>query len=136
VVLYDLEHLSTRDEWADLTAILRVARTRRVGDQEAFEVAHYITSRRADAQESGQAARGHWGIENRLHWVLDVVFWEDDSRVLDRTAAENLGMLRRIAVSLLRQDSSKGSIVGKQRRAAWNDEFRLHLLQLLSDESA
>jgi hypothetical protein len=96
----------------------------------------YICSRRGNAAELGSAIRGHWGIENGLHWVLDVIFREDDSRLKDRTAAENLGMLRRVAVSLLRQGPSKGSVSGKLRRAAWDDEFRLHLLHLLSGESA
>jgi predicted transposase YbfD/YdcC len=136
LVLYDLGRLSTRAEWADLQAIVRVARTRRVGDRETFEVAHFISSRRGGAEELGGAARGHWGIENGLHWVLDVVFREDDSRLKDRTAAANLGKLRRVAASLFRQDQSKGSVSGKQLRAAWDDDFRLHLLNLLSDESA
>src|SRR3954470_2211720 len=59
-VLYDLERLRTRQEWVDVQAIVRVARTRRVGDKESFEVAHYISSRRGGAQELGSAARGHW----------------------------------------------------------------------------
>jgi len=136
LVLYDLEGLTTREDWVDLQAIVRVARTRREGDKETFEVAHYISSRRGSAEELGSATRGHWGIENGLHWVLDVIFREDDCRLQDRTAAENLGLLRRVAASLLRQDQSKGSISGKLRRAAWDDDFRLHLLNLLSAESA
>jgi predicted transposase YbfD/YdcC len=136
LVLYDLEGLSTRQDWVDLQAIVRVSRTTREGGQETFETAHYICSRRGSAEELGSATRGHWGIENGLHWVLDVIFREDDSRLKDRTAAENLGMLRRVAVSLLRQDHSKGSVSGKLLRAAWDDEFRLHLLNILSDESA
>jgi predicted transposase YbfD/YdcC len=136
LVLYDLEGLTTRQEWVDLKAIVRVARTRWEGDKETFEVAHYISSRRGSAEELGSATRGHWGIENGLHWVLDVIFREDDCRLQDRTAAENLGLLRRVAASLLRQDQSKGSVSGKLRRAAWDDDFRLHLLNLLSAESA
>jgi predicted transposase YbfD/YdcC len=136
LVLYDLERLSTREDWVDVQAIVRVSRTRWEGDKETFEVAHYISSRRGSALDLGSAARGHWGIENGLHWVLDVIFREDDSRLKDRTAAENLGMLRRVVASLLRQDDSKGSVSGKLLRAAWDDDFRLHLLDLLSDESA
>lgn len=135
LVLYDLEGLNTRADWVDLRAIVRVARTKWEGDKETFEVAHYICSRQGGAEELGSATRGHWGIENGLHWVLDVIFREDDNRLKDRRAAENLGMLRRVAVSLLRQDKSKGSVSGKRHRAAWDDDFRLHLLNLLSDES-
>ena len=65
-----------------------------------------------------------------------MIFREDDSRLKDRTAAENLGLLRRVAVSLLSQDQSKGSVSGKLLRAAWDDEFRLRILNLLSDKSA
>jgi predicted transposase YbfD/YdcC len=136
LVLYNLEGLSTRADWVDLQAIVRVARTKWEGGKETFEVAHYICSRRGSAAELGSATRGHWGIENGLHWVLDVVFREDACRLKDRTAAENLGMLRRVVASLLRQDHSKGSVSGKLLRAAWDDDFRLHLLNLLSDESA
>ena len=135
LVLYDLERLTTRADWVDLRAIVRVARTKGEGGKETFEVAHYICSRKGSAEELAGATRGHWGIENGLHWVLDVTFREDDSRLKDRRAAENLGMLRRVAASLLRQDSSKGSASGKRHRAAWDDDFRLHLLNLLSDKS-
>jgi predicted transposase YbfD/YdcC len=132
-VRYDLERLSNREDGVDLRALVRVTRFVRVGDEETCEVAHYLSSRHGSAEELGSAARGHGGIENGLHGVLAVIFREDNSRLKDRTAAENLGMLRRVAVSRLRQDQSKGSISGKQHRAAWDDDFRLHLLNLLSD---
>jgi predicted transposase YbfD/YdcC len=136
VVLYDPDGLSTGADWVDLKAIVRIARTIREGDKETFEEAHYICSRRASAEELGSSTRAHWNIENGLHWVLDVVFREDDCRLKDRNAAENLGMLRRVAASVLRQDSSKGSVSGKVLRAGWDDEYRFHLLSLLSDMSA
>lgn len=136
LVLYNLEGLSTRRDWVDLRAIVRVLRTKWEGGQETVEVGYYISSRRGSAEELGGATRGHWSIENGLHWVLDVIFREDDCRLKDRLAAENLGLLRRVAASLLRQDASAGSVSGKLLRAAWDDEFRLHLLHLLSDESA
>lgn len=136
LVLYDLDRLSTREEWVDLQAIVQITRTRWVGDQRSFEVSHYISSRRGSAEELGSRARDHWGIENGLHWVLDVVFREDESHLKDRVAAENVGMLRRVAASLVGQDDSKGSVRGKLRRAAWDDDFRLHLLNLLSEKSS
>ena len=135
-VLYDTSRISGRGDWADLRAVVRVTRFRRAGGEETCEVAHYITSRRGSAEELGGAARLHGGIGNGLHWVLDVTFREDDCRLKDRAAAENLALLRRVAASLLRQDNSKGSLSGKQLRAAWDDDFRLHLLNLLSAESA
>jgi predicted transposase YbfD/YdcC len=136
LVLYTLDGLSTRAEWLDLRALVQVTRTRRVGEQESVEVAYYLSSRRGRAEELGRAAREHWGIENGLHWVLDVALGEDASRLKDRRGAENLGLLRRMVASLLRQDESKGSVHGKQLRAGWDDDFRLHLLKLLSAESA
>lgn len=136
LVLYDPDGLSSRREWVDLEAIVLVRRTIRQGDKETFEEAHYICSRRGSAEELCYATRGHWGIENGLHWVLDVIFREDACRVKDRRAAENLGLLRRVAASVMRRDASKGSVSGKVLRAAWDDEFRLHLLNLLSDEYA
>ena len=133
LVLYDLDDLDQREGWVDLNALVRVARTKWEGETQTFEVAHDICSRRGSAEELGGVTRGHWGIENGLHWVLDVVFREDESHLKDRIAAENLGLLRRVAASLFRQDTSRGSVSGKVLRAAWDDDFRRHLLNLLSD---
>ncbi len=100
----------------------------------SHEVQYYIGSGEHAAADLAKSIRGHWGIENNLHWILDVVFREDESQVKDRNAAENLAMLRRVAVSLLKQDESKGSLKGKRKRAGWNDEFLAHLLGLLSSD--
>ena len=76
-----------------------------------------------------QAIRRHWAIENGQHWVLDVGFGEDRSRVRERTAARNLAVLRRIALDLLRADTStKASLKGKRKTAAWNDAYMTKLL--------
>lgn len=131
-VIYDPAGLSTRCEWQDLRAIVMVGRSRWVEDKYSHEVQYYISSGEYGAAELAKSIRGHWGIENNLHWILDVVFREDESQVKDRNAAENLAMLRRVAVSLLKQDESKGSLKGKRKRAGWNDEFLAHLLGLLS----
>jgi predicted transposase YbfD/YdcC len=136
LVLYNPEGLSTRADRVDLRAIVRGLRAKWEGGQETLEAAYYISSRRGSAEGLGGATRGHWGIENGLHWVLEGIFREDDCRLKDRRAGENLGLLRRVAASLLRQDAGKGSVSGKLLRAGWDDDFRLHLLHLLSDESA
>jgi predicted transposase YbfD/YdcC len=131
-VLYDLDRLSTRQEWLDLGALVRVARTRRVGGQESSEVAYYISSRRGGAEELGGAVREHWGIENGLHWVLDVVFHEDNSRIKEGHAGENLGLLRRVAVALLKRAPGKGTTPTKRLKSGWDDDFLLQVLQGIS----
>ena len=76
-----------------------------------------------------QAIRRHWTIENGLHWVLDVTFREDDSRVRDRTAARNLAILRKIAINLMGRDQSpRISMRARRKKAAWNDEYMMSLL--------
>ena len=83
---------------------------------------------RPNARGIGGAIRGHWSIENGLHWVLDVVFREDARRLYDRTAAENVAFLNRLALSVLRGDSSKGSLKVKRKRGGWNTQYLAQLL--------
>jgi predicted transposase YbfD/YdcC len=96
--------------------------------QETFEVRYYLSSLVPDARRLGHAVRGHWGIENSLHWVLDVSFDEDQSRIRKDHGPANFALLRRIAVNLIQQDTSKGSIRKKRKRAAWNDDALLTIL--------
>lgn len=131
-VLYDPPGLSTRQEWAGLSSVVRVVRRRQQGDKgPSTEVAYYISSSTASAAVLGAGIRGHWGIENGQHWVLDVLFGEDGCRTRQGHAAENLAWLRKVALSLLRQDKSKGSIPTKRLQAALDDDYRRHLLNLL-----
>lgn len=132
-VLYDPKGLRTQDEWQDLKSVVQVVRTRRVGDKESVEAAYYISSSTAKAAVLGAGIRNHWGIENGQHWVLDVLFGEDACRTRQGHAAENLAWLRKMVLSLLRQDDSKGSIPNKRLRAALDDDFRLHLLNILCE---
>jgi predicted transposase YbfD/YdcC len=133
-VIYGPEGLRGQEAWQDLKAIILVSRGRRDGDEHSCTQHYYISSSEAAVERLAQAIRGHWGVENGLHWVLDVVFGEDKSRARAGHAAENLAWLRRVALSLIRQDKSKGSIKGKRKRAGWNDDFLLHLLGFLSTE--
>jgi predicted transposase YbfD/YdcC len=82
---------------------VRVESTRRIGEGVTTEARHYLSSLPADAALLARAIRGHWGVENRLHWVLDVAFREDDSRVRVGHAPENLAILRHVALNLLRR---------------------------------
>jgi len=117
--------------WPDLGTVLAVETIRGVhgaGKAEA-EIRYFLTSCGDDPSVLVQAIRRHWSIENALHWVLDVTFREDDSRVRDRTAARNLALLRRIALNLLGGDrSGQSSLRGRRKKAAWNDDYMLRII--------
>src|ERR1700693_2520791 len=112
-----------RDVWRDLCVIGMCVSERRVQEETGTEVRFFIGSKKAGARYYGKGLRNHWGIENNLHWQLDVNFGEDQNRTKERTAAQNLGLLRRLAVSLLKQHPDKESISCKRLQAAWNTEF-------------
>lgn len=126
-VIYGPEGLPA--EWPDVAAVVLVGRERKVKGKNVSTSHYYLTSRRAKAQRLGEAIRGHWGIENGLHWVLDVAFGEDDNSTRGGHAGANLGLVRRLALSLLRQDSAKGSIKAKRLSAALDDSYLLRILQ-------
>ena len=96
----------------------------------SVEVRYFIGSRRAGAKTYGQALRGHWGIENGLHWQMDINFGEDASRIQRRGGAENFAVLRRIALSLLKQHPAKMSIACKRMAAAVDTDFLEEILKL------
>jgi len=117
--------------WPGLRTVLAVETIRGVngsGKVEA-EIRYFLSSCRDDPTVLVQAIRRHWTIENGLHWVLDVTFREDDSRVRDRTAARNLAILRKIAINLMgRNRTPRVSMRARRKQAAWNDEYMLALL--------
>lgn len=124
--------LSMLGEWASLLTlvlVLRVVKCVRTG-VESIETHYYISSLRPNVRRLSRAIRGHWSIENGLHWVLDVVFREDARRLYDRTAAENVALMNRIAVSLLRAESSCSSLKVKRKQAGWNINYLAQLLGL------
>lgn len=113
-----------RQAWEGLRSVGVVEARRTVGDKESVERRYYLSSLPADVQTFARAVRGHWGVENGLHWVLDVVFGEDQSRARSGYAAENLAATRRLAVNLLRRDRiCKRSIKGKLMRAAIDPDY-------------
>src|ERR671917_2697063 len=100
-----------------------------VGDELAVETRYSLSSLPADARLLNEAARSHWGVENSLHWVLDMTFEEDRSRIRKENAPENFGLLRRLALCLLKKEgTSKRSIKGKRLQAAWDDGYLLRVL--------
>lgn len=125
--LYVVTHLvgGIRDLelWPGLSSVGMCVSEREVGGKKSEEVRYFISSAALSAEELAELARGHWRVENNLHWQLDVTFREDESRVSERNAAENLGLLRRLALSLLKQEPSKQSMACKRLRAALSTEF-------------
>ena len=126
-VIRDPEGLPTG--WTDVGAVVMVGRERAVGGKNTSTHHFYITSRRDSAEELAGYVRGHWGVENGLHWCLDVSFREDANRTRDANAGANLGVIRRVAVSLLKQDTAKGSIKAKRLNAALDHKYLLRVLQ-------
>jgi predicted transposase YbfD/YdcC len=126
-VLYDPAGLPA--DWPDATAVVMVGREREVSGRRTDAAHYYLTSHAGTAAELAGVIRSHWGIENGLHWVLDVAFREDESRTRDLNAGANLALVRRVAVSLLQRVSAKGSIQTRRLMAAWDDDFLLQVLQ-------
>jgi predicted transposase YbfD/YdcC len=120
-------------DWAELQSIGMVLRTREEGDHISEEFAYYIGSIPPQVKQFARVVRGHWGIETRLHWSLDVTFGEDQSRVRKDRGPENLAMLRRLVVSVLQQDTScKASLRGKRLIAGWDEQALLKILTAFS----
>lgn len=114
--------------WTDLSSLVRLQRERRFADHVETETVYYISSLPNDAAKLLSATRSHWAVENQLHWVLDVIFREDDSRIRSGNGAENMAVLRHISLNILKRDPSKGSIRVKRYRAAMNTSFLETLL--------
>jgi predicted transposase YbfD/YdcC len=111
-----------------LTAVARVDAVRRLADTEERQSRYFVLSRMLSATDVLTTVRAHWGIENRQHWVLDVVLNEDRARSRKDNAAQNIALLRRLALNLLRSDGLKASIRRKIKRAAWVEEYLFNLL--------
>jgi predicted transposase YbfD/YdcC len=128
-ILIDPDGIRNQDEWAGLKVIGMCVRERQVGKAEPTEeVSFFIGSKVMSAKAYGKVLRNHWGIENNLHWQLDVSFAEDGNRVTKRNGAENLSLLRRLALMMLKHHPSKESIAGKQWHAALNPQFLEEML--------
>jgi predicted transposase YbfD/YdcC len=130
-VIADLSMVEKAAEWASLKGLVRIESERyhKATGKTEREVRYYITSLGPDAARLNRVIRQHWGIENKLHWVLDVGFGEDLDRKRAGHAAQNFSVLNRIALNLLKQDTTfKRGIKGKRLRAAWNLPYLLKLL--------
>jgi len=126
----DLKWFADRDLWEGLRSVGMVESVRQQGEQKpTVERRYYLSSLPVNIDKFARAVREHWGVENKVHWVLDVQFGEDQSRARAGHAAENLATLRRLALNLLRRDKTKKrGIRGKQLNAGWDHQYLLRLL--------
>ena len=123
-----IDWLEAKPDWAGLQAVGRVESTRIIGDQTSTECRYFLCSF-PDQDRFAATVRGHWGIENLQHWVLDVQFGEDACRARRDHSAENLALMRRMALNVLRHNGlPRDSICRRKLRAALNDDYRLRLL--------
>lgn len=124
-----LKYDRNRDAWEGLATIAIVRAERRYAGKGEIEDRFYISSLPGDARVLLDATRSHWGIENCVHWVLDVIFHADDCRMRKDNSPHNFAILRHIALNLIRHEqSSKRSIKGKRLTAAWSDDYLLAVL--------
>jgi len=122
------DNFPQREKWTGLKTFGLAIRRCVSGDNETLEHRYYISSLSRHGRRFANCVRGHWSIENKLHWVLDMTFREDESRVRERRLADNLGWLRRMALTLLKQHPGKQSIAMKRRMSGWNVNFLLQVL--------
>ena len=125
----ELAWFADQSDWEGLRSVGMVESIRELGAQRTIEWRYYLSSLPLGVENFGRAARGHWGVENKAHWVLDVCFREDQSRARAGHAAENLATLRRLALNLLmREKTKKRGMKGKQLNAGWDHAYLLRLM--------
>ena len=123
-----LEWLRNKEQWSRLRSLIMVEATIGLNDQVSAERRYYISSLAPDAKQAAEAARGHWGIENTSHWILDVAFREDDSRVRVGNAPENMALVRKLTHNLLQQETTlKRGIKTKRLKAGWDRSYLLKM---------
>ena len=137
-VFTDLTHIENVDKWGKLNCIVAIESTRYIKStaQEQKETRLYITSLEPSAKKIGESVRAHWGIENSLHWVLDVTYGEDKSRVRDRNSAANLTALRKLSASLLARTPGhrSKSIAQRRKLAGWVPDYAFDVLASISEK--
>ena len=126
----DVEWVLEGHDWPNLKSVAKIERMRQVvGGEASVETVHYISSRPLTAEEANRLARSHWEIENSVHWVLDVVFDEDQARSRKDNAAANLAVLRKIVLNVVRSEGTDMGVQRKLNLAGWDNDFLRKLLR-------
>ena len=129
----EIEWYERKKEWTCLRSFIMVERIRKKEEGVSTERAYYISSMEANAKKFASLIRGHWSVENNLHWMLDVAFREDDCQTHGVNAAQNLSLLRKVAYALLKNEtSSSASIKRKRKKAAYDNDYTSTILRLLN----
>lgn len=127
----DIDWLPMKEEWIGLKSIVMLKSFRTLEGRTSEERKYYVSSLPPLAERIGRAARSHWGVENKVHWVLDVDFHEDLSQISTGHAAENFSILRRLTLNVIRLDpDKKKSLKGKREIAGWDNDYMAYLLRL------
>lgn len=127
----ELDWLCGKENWKGIKSIGMAEYECHVGDEINIGVRYYISSLDNDSKQFGNAVRKHWGIENSVHWILDVAFREDESRIRKGHSAENLAVVRHIALNMLKQEKDlKVGIKAKRLRAGWDNDYLIKVLNL------
>jgi predicted transposase YbfD/YdcC len=125
-----LRYVPDREEWQGLSTLAMVKTERRLAQKTEYQVKYYISSLPSDAESMLAASRGHWGIENQVHWVLDIAFREDECRLRKGNGAQNFAVLRHMALTLLQQEQTlKRGVKTKRLKAAWDTHYLRKVLQ-------
>lgn len=131
VVTNDTDWYADKSKWAGLKTFAMIESTRDLGDKIENDTRFFISSLPMDAEQLLQVARGHWAVENSLHWCLDISFREDECRIRKKNAPENLAILRRFALNLIKNDPiRKTGVKASRKRAGWSLDYLEHLLGL------
>jgi predicted transposase YbfD/YdcC len=126
----EIDWLMKQHQWPGLKAVGKVVRVRETAEKTTTETAYYLLSRVLSPERFNAVVRQHWGVENSLHWRLDVVMNEDQDRTRMGYGPENLAVLRHMAINAMQKEGSKGSLRGKFKRAGWDDDFLYRLLEM------
>ncbi len=125
----DIDWLHNKSSWIGLTSVGSVESIREINGAETREIRYYISSLNLDINYFAHAVRSHWGIENKLHWCLDIGFREDESRIRKDNAPENFAILRHLVINMIKMEtSSKAGIKIKRSKAGWDDSYLMKIL--------
>jgi len=130
-VFQQIQLLENLEDWKGLQSLVQITSTREIRDKKTTEIRQYICSFLSNAAEFNKYIRFHWGVENNLHWTLDVTFREDEQRKREKHSAQNFAVIRKIVLNLLKQEgSNKLSLRTKRLKAGWDNNFLLKILNI------